>query len=112
LSLVPVLKYRLTKLSPSFLITLYTIFQNLPLRDKGTHIRNMNVYIMYVEISAVYCKNHADKQVECEGKVMNILMLKQVVYIELPSGFRELRRKQQAFGCVLCKLRRRSKFTA
>jgi len=81
------------------------MFQNLLLRDKGTYIRKMNVCIMYVEISVVYCKNRAEKQVECEDKVMNILMLKHFVYThthtQLPSGFIKLRRKQQAFGCVL-----------
>jgi hypothetical protein len=43
----------------------------------------MNVCIMYVEmhVSAVYCKNQAEKQVEYEGKLMNILILKLVVYI-------------------------------
>jgi hypothetical protein len=55
------------------------MFQNLPLRDNSTYIRKMNVYIMYVEISYVCCKNHAERQVECEDKVMNISMLKQVV---------------------------------
>jgi len=41
----------------------------------------MNVCIMYVKISAVYCMNHAEKQVEYQGKVMNILMLQQLIYI-------------------------------
>jgi hypothetical protein len=48
---------------------------------------------MYVEISAVYCKNHAEKQVKCVGRVMNILMLYQLVFIQIPSGFKGLRRK-------------------
>jgi hypothetical protein len=55
---------------------------------------------MYVKISVVYCKNHEEKQVKCVGKVMNILMLKQAIFIQLPSGFKGLRTKQQAYGYI------------
>ena len=74
----------------------------------------MNVCIMYVEISVVYCKNRAEKQVECEDKVMNILMLKHFVYTHthtITLGFYKVTKETTGIRlCIVCV--RVSKFTA
>jgi len=79
------------------------MFQKLRLRDEGTHIRNMNVCIMYVKISAFYCKNQAEKKSKkCRQSNEYFNVKTGGVYMHLPSGFNELQRKQHASECVLC----------